>query len=44
MKIEELNEKYKTIKENNIFRANDEKVERWDEPLENHPIRNNFQK
>lgn len=44
MKIEELNEKYKTIKENNIFKADDEKVERWDEPVENHPIRNNFQR
>ena len=44
MKIEELNEKYKIIKENNIFRANDEEVERWDKPLENHPIRNNFQR
>ena len=44
MKIDELNEKYETIKKNQIFSADEEQSKRWDEDIDRHLIRSEFQR
>lgn len=44
MKLDELNKEYKTIKKNQIFRADENKSKRWGEDIEKHPIRSEFQR
>lgn len=44
LNIDELNKEYETIKNNQIFKADEEKSKRWDKDIKKHPIRNKFQR
>lgn len=39
-----LEKQYEDIKEKNIFKAQEEKIERWGEKVERHPLRSEFQR